>query len=68
MPVGGVEDALRQVMADEAVDAKDEDFFHDERKLKLFLPGLQALHGCDQIFDAGFDASSTRANSAGATG
>ena len=28
LPVGGREDALGQVMADEAVDAEDEDFFH----------------------------------------
>jgi len=27
LPVGGIEDALRQVVADEAVDAEDEDFF-----------------------------------------
>jgi hypothetical protein len=29
-PVGGLEDALGQVVADEAVDAEDEDFFHDK--------------------------------------
>ena len=27
-PVGGVEDARRQVMADEAIDAQDQDIFH----------------------------------------
>jgi hypothetical protein len=28
VPVGGFQDALGQVVADEAVDAEDEDFFH----------------------------------------
>ena len=29
LPIGGGDDALGQVMADETIDAEDEDFFHD---------------------------------------
>ena len=36
-PIGGGEDAVGEVVADEAVDAENEDFFHDSFSVKTAI-------------------------------